>query len=276
VDRSSSLACIAAFFIAALPVALHAQTFTILANLGSANPLVQGSDGNFYGTTSSGGAFRGGTVFTLTPAGEVTILHSFSGDDGEAPTAPLIQATDGNFYGTTSQGGTPPQITCLLFNGFETCGTVFRITPTGALTTLYSFTNTSGTNPLSGLVQGTDGNLYGTTAYGGPVVGSSAVAVLAAGTVFRITTGGALTTLYTFTDDSIGAEPTELLRGTDGNFYGTTSSTVFKITPAGALTSSRRSAFQTTPSSWFKAPTGTSTGRRPTGAGPPTLAASSG
>jgi len=134
-----------------------------------------------------------------------------------------VQATDGNFYGTTVGGGA--------YN----CGTVFKITPTGTLTTLYSFDEWDGDGPQSSLIQGTDGNFYGTTSGGGAPGGQ--------GTVFKITPGGMLTTLHTF-DYMDGALPfTGLVQATDGNFYGTTDvggansyGTVFKITPGGTLT----------------------------------------
>jgi uncharacterized repeat protein (TIGR03803 family) len=184
--------------------------------------LVQGVDGNFYGTARLGGASGDGTVFMVTPTGTLTTLHSFAGSDGKYPQAALVQGTDGILYGTTSEGGTS-------FNG-----TVFKITPAGALTTLYSFSGSDGARPSAGLVQGTDGNFYGTTPFGG---------ANGYGTVFKITPAGALTTLHSFAY-SDGEEPdTALVHGTDGNFYGTTPfggangyGTVFKITPAGTLT----------------------------------------
>jgi uncharacterized repeat protein (TIGR03803 family) len=122
--------------------------------------LLQGSDGNFYGTTHNGGANSNGTVFKITPAGTLTSLYNFCSqvacDDGQNPYAALIQANDGNFYGTAQNGGT---------NGGY--GTIFKITPEGALTTLYSFNYTDGSNPLSALVQDTNGVLYGMTVEGG-------------------------------------------------------------------------------------------------------------
>ena len=185
--------------------------------------LVQGTDGSFYGTTTQGGTGGSGTVFKITPSGALTTLHSFTGSDGANPYAGLVQGTDGDFYGTTRFGGT---------NSF---GTVFKITPLGALTTLHRFTHQDGAGPYAGLVQGTDGSFYGTTTGGGDIF-------LQMGTVFKITPSGALTTLYSFGDD--GANPwAGLVQGTDGDFYGTTYKggasgfgTVFRITPAGALT----------------------------------------
>lgn len=193
--------------------------------------LVQGSDGSFYGTTGGGGANALGTVFKITSAGVLTVLHSFNSTDGAQPRSPLIQATDGNFYGTTSIGG------------IQNDGTVFKITAAGALTTLYSFCAqkncADGSAPIAGVVQATDGNFYGTT---GGLDNN-------VGTAFKLTPAGSLTTLYTFCTvlDSTcthGSYPTGgLVQGSDGNFYGTTYyggpnafGTVFKLTSAGKLT----------------------------------------
>jgi uncharacterized repeat protein (TIGR03803 family) len=218
-------------------VALPAQTtvaptgtFTTLHSFNStngANPyagLVQGTNGKFYGTTRQGGANGYGTVFSITTGGILTTLHSFNGTDGSNPYAGLVQGTNGKFYGTTEYGGA---------NGL---GTVFSITTGGTLTTLHSFdgTVTDGANPYAGLIQGTNGKFYGTTAYGG--TGN-------AGTFFSITASGELTTLHNFGDED-GAYPEgDLIQATDGKFYGTTSvggahpgGTVFKITPGGKLT----------------------------------------
>jgi uncharacterized repeat protein (TIGR03803 family) len=200
--------------------------------------LVQGVDGNFYGTTYYGGANYEGTVFKVTPNGDLTTLHSFDGTDGANPSAGLAQATNGDFYGTTPGGGVSD-------NCHNGCGTVFQITPSGTLTTLYNFCSqsncTDGSTPQGVLVQGTDGNLYGTSGGGANVY---------YGTVFKITPGGTLTTLHSF-DGTDGSGPAAgLVQGTDGNFYGTTDEgeadtnacnglgcgTVFKITPSGALT----------------------------------------
>ena len=220
----------------------------------SAAALVQGTDGNLYGTTYYGGANGEGTVFKITPSGALTTLYNFCSQgginctDGENPTAGLVQATDGNFYGTTGAGGA--------YAG----GIVFKITPSGTLTTLYSFCSQSscadGTTPVAGLVQANSGDFYGTTVGGG--VNSSCLHSLApsgCGTVFKITPNGALTTLYSFcsqggTNCTAGENPqAALVQATDGNFYGTTytggansypysnpGGTVFKITANGTLT----------------------------------------
>jgi uncharacterized repeat protein (TIGR03803 family) len=96
------------------------------------------------------------------PAQTFTVLHSFDGPAGEYPRAGLVQGTNGNLFGTTIMGGTNDS--CL---GSTTCGTIFTITPGGTLTTLASFDGTDGAYPYAGLVQGTNGNLYGTTYEGG-------------------------------------------------------------------------------------------------------------
>ncbi|MFY9741802.1 MAG: choice-of-anchor tandem repeat GloVer-containing protein [Candidatus Sulfotelmatobacter sp.] len=239
----ANVASIIIIFCVATAIASPAQnTFATLADFDStngANPefpmsLVQGTDGNFYGTTELGGAIGSyGTVFKLSPS--LTTLYSFCAQtdctDGDYPLGGLVQGTDGNFYGTTQQGGA---------NGAY--GTVFQITTGGTLTTLYSFCAqtdcTDGSYPMAGLVQGTDGNFYGTTQQGG---------ANDAGTVFKVTSTGALTTIYSFcaqTDCTDGDAPyAGLVQGGDGNFYGTTqgggandSGTVFKITSTGALT----------------------------------------
>ncbi len=120
---------------------------------------MQGSDGNFYGTTEAGGTNGAGTVFRISPSGIYTTLYSFVGSpDGAFPEAGLVQGSDGNFYGTTLVGGTD--------NNF---GTVFRISPCGIYTNLYTLVGSAneGANPFAGLVQGSDGNFYGTTGSGG-------------------------------------------------------------------------------------------------------------
>ena len=162
--------------------------------------LVQGADGSFYGTTSGGGGSNLGTVFEITSNGTISTLHSFTGtgSDGSNPYAGLVQGTDGSFYGTTSAGGS------------SNLGTVFRITSSGTISTLHSFTGTGsdGSNPYAGLLQGTDGSFYGTTYAGG----SSNL-----GTVFEITSNGTISTLHSFTGTgSDGSYPyAGLVQGTD-------------------------------------------------------------
>jgi len=193
--------------------------------------LVLGTDGNFYGTTCYGGSTNGdGTVFRISSEGVLTAMYSFTnGVDGANPVAGLIQGTDGDFYGTTYNGGS---------NGN---GTVFKITAEGAFTAMYSFTNgADGANPIGGLVQGTDGNFYGTASAGGTSVFFFEGGYYG-GTIFKITTSGVFTALYSFAAGSDGATPAALLiQGSDGNFYGTTArggqgnnGTVFKMSLAG-------------------------------------------
>ncbi len=183
--------------------------------------LVQGADGNFYGTTFQGGISAGGTVFKITPSGALTTLYQFDGlDNGEYPTGGLVRANDGNFYGTTGQGG--------ISGG----GTVFKITSSGVLTTLHSFSNFDGGMPEP-LVQASDGDLYGTTKSGGDN---------SDGTAFKITLSGTLTTLHNFNGDDGSLPEAALVQGIDGNFYGTTYEggngygTVFQMTPTGVVT----------------------------------------
>jgi uncharacterized repeat protein (TIGR03803 family) len=175
--------------------------------------LVQAVDGNLYGTTLTGGARGYGTVFKVTPSGTLTTLHSFclqSGcPDGEFPQTGLVQATNGSFYGTTIVGGA------------YGCGTIFEITPSGTLTTLYSVCSQSGCpdgNYLyAGLIQATDGNLYGVMEIGGANDG---------GTIFRMTLSGTLTTLHSFCSQPACADgqypAAGLVQDTNGNLYGTT------------------------------------------------------
>ncbi len=183
--------------------------------------LTLGNDGNFYGACFDGGATNHGELYRISSAGIFTSLYSFTNvaDDGASPNAPPIQATDGNFYGTTIGGGT---------NGD---GTIYKMTPSGKVTILHSILYPAeGGSPATALVQGSDGNLYGTTEEGA--------------VVFKVTTAGKFTVLHTFAVTGDGALPLgALIQGNDGNFYGTTQldgtnaeGTVFKITPAGKFT----------------------------------------
>jgi len=203
---------------------------------------VQGTDGNFYGTTSAGGYHSVfGEVFKITPSGTLTVLHTFVGTDGQSSMAGLVRGNDGNFYGTTQYGG----VGC---TGFGGCGTVFKITAGGTLTTLHSFNNTDGAYSVAPLVQGTDHNFYGATQYGGVYQQcyDNGVSV-GCGTVFKMTPSGALTSLYSFcsqTGCTDGYEPyAGLIQANDGTFYGTTYlggannlGEIFKITSGGLLT----------------------------------------
>jgi uncharacterized repeat protein (TIGR03803 family) len=166
---------------------------------------VQGTDGNFYGNTVSGGTSGEGVIFKMTPSGTVTVLHNLNGaPDGAQAYYGLLQATDGNFYGVAQAGGT-------------FYGTVFKITPGGTYSVLHTFAGgaSDGATPSSGLIQASDGKLYGVTAAGGPTGG---------GTIYSITTGGTFSLLYSFEDSSTtGYNPgSPLKQNTNGTFYGTT------------------------------------------------------
>jgi uncharacterized repeat protein (TIGR03803 family) len=191
--------------------------------------LQQGTNGNFYGTTQYGGSNDDGAIYMITPQGDLTTLHSFSGQaEGANPLVGLVLATDGNFYGTTPDGGS------------DYMGTVFQMTPTGTFTSLYSFRGaTDGAGPLAPLVQGADGELYGTAASGGNTSLNEGAGY---GAIFKITTGGGITPLYAFTDGNDGETPySALVQGMDGNFYGTTIhgtagfGCVYQVTPTGGF-----------------------------------------
>jgi uncharacterized repeat protein (TIGR03803 family) len=240
--------CAALLLSASMTIVSSAQTFTKLADFNGSDgidpyALVQGKDGNLYGTAAVGGANDEGTVFKMTPDGTVTAIYSFcsktSCTDGAQPEAGLVLGTDGNFYGTTWGGGENYYGLCT--NG---CGTVFKVTLSGTLTTLYTFCSESncydGENPDAGLVQGTDGNFYGTTERGGPN---------GRGSIFKITPSALLTTLSSFCPKSgcsaaNGENPMAgLALSSDGNFYGTAEGggtgnqgIVFRMTPSGTLT----------------------------------------
>jgi uncharacterized repeat protein (TIGR03803 family) len=187
--------------------------------------VVHDGDGNVYGTTVYGGNNKG-TVYEVSPDGTMTNLYVFNGmTDGGYPYDALTLGRDGNFYGTT-RGGL-----------HSNPGTVFKISPTGALTTLHYFSGGSdGGNPYSALVQGSDGDFYGTTSAGG---------ITTNGTIFKISPGGVFTNLYLFTGGTDGADPRAgLTLGVDGNFYGVSSAggtngygTLFEVSPEGKFSS---------------------------------------
>jgi uncharacterized repeat protein (TIGR03803 family) len=198
------------------------------------DPPFLGADGNLYGTLPYGGTNNFGVIFKVTTNGSENTFYNFSNWDGAVPIAPLISGTDGNFYGVAAEGGTNNQ------------GTIFEITTNGTFTLLYSFGMTTnapgyaldGAKPYGGLVQGRDGNYYGTTSSGG---------ASNLGTIFQFSTNGVLTTLHSFTgngtnDDGAAPYLTPLVEGADGVFYGTTSAggtnnygTIFQITADGTL-----------------------------------------
>jgi len=234
--------------------------------------LTLGTDGSFYGTTSAGGSTGAGTIFKITSNGTFTLLHTFNGTtEGVEANVPPIQGPDGNFYGTTSDGGlevfgtvykmTPAgNLTVIYtfggtvrypygltlgtdgnFYGIDGGGSgspyggVFKVTPQGKLTQLHSFTSTDGQSPLGAIIQASDGNFYGTTNAGGSG---------GAGVVYKVTPAGALTDLFNFANNGLGMNPRAgLVQGTDGKFYGATTTdpgasfgTIFQITSTGAYT----------------------------------------
>lgn len=164
--------------------------------------LMQASNLNFYGTSSSGGTYNGGTTFEITPTGKFTAFDSFRRAD------PLIQAGDGDFYGTTQGGGKGGK------------GTIFRMTPEGKSTLLYAFCPlgcASGDVPIAGLSEGSDGSFYGTT--------NSAGNTYYAGSIYQIASTGTFTRLYLFcsqTNCTDGWGGRALMQATNGEFYGTT------------------------------------------------------
>jgi uncharacterized repeat protein (TIGR03803 family) len=179
-----------------------------------------------YGTTSTGGVYNQGTVFSMTTSGAETVLHSFGGsEDGTDPVAPLLNVggTNGKLYGTTLYGGA---------NG---CGTVFAVTKSsGAETVLHSFNRADGCNPRYGALIMLNGTLYGTTENGGGYgcYGNGC------GTVYSITTSGTVTVLHSFSGGTDGTNPYAGLAVINGTLYGTTSNggarnqgTIFSITP---------------------------------------------
>jgi uncharacterized repeat protein (TIGR03803 family) len=230
-----ALATVLAISLTAQP--LQAQTFTVVHSFDGKdggwplNGLIQASDGNLYGTTNQGGGAAGnggGTVFKITPSGALTTLYVFCSKpncaDGQEPSG-VIEGRDGNFYGTTYNGG---------INNY---GTVFKMTPSGALTTLHLFSFESGGYfPLGGVIEGADGNFYGTTTVGG------ATAQEDWGVVYKITSAGEFTLLYSFSFSDGDIPSSSLLQASDGSLYGTTwggglngLGIIFKITPSGAF-----------------------------------------
>ena len=266
-NRFSGIAGMA-LLVAVAAASLPAQTFTALASFNgnngalpqneSGSAIVQGPDGNFYGSTAYGGPDDAGVIFKMTPAGTLTSLYNFTfGANGTGPLTGVIVGADGNLYGANGSGifkltlggaftvlsSSLPALnvsnglvqasdgnfyaTTFTNDDATRYGVVFRVTPAGALTVLYTFAPPNGAYPEAPLIQGTDGNLYGTTSAGGP-----SNAPLA----FKITTGGGFSVVA---DLTFGYLPqTALLQATDGNFYGVApgKNLVFKMTPQGTVT----------------------------------------
>jgi len=176
----------------------------------------------------------------MTTTGTVSVFHDFTGGgDGAIPYYPPIQASDGNSYGTASFGG---NTSSCAQSGVLGGGVVYKVAPSGTFTTLHEFDGFDGCFPQGQLVQGTDGNFYGTA----NSAGCSGTAPCGDGVVFRISSTGTFKVLHFFNDNVSGGFPSgPLIQASDGNFYGTTQSggntqtsggVVFKITPSGTLT----------------------------------------
>ena len=222
-DLSRSVRMITVALLAlSLAVCAQAQTFYYFAVFNGANgsgpsKVIQATDGNFYGTSADAGASHPGNVFRITPAGEITSIYDFCSKphcaDGAAPTTAPVLGSDGNLYGVTFSGGAN--------NGQGGWGTVYKMTLGGQITTLYNFCNVApcldGASP-TGIIQGGDGSLYGTTSGGGQ---------FGAGTLFKISQTGEFTLLHAFcslANCADGRQPNfPPIQGSDGNFYGTTS-----------------------------------------------------
>ncbi len=231
--RNLGLAVAGAALTFSLAVSAEAQTLTVLSNFNGRNAyppdaaFVQGTNGNLYNVSMNGGKAQGGNAFSMTPSGTMTTLHNFclvnypTCADGLDP-SDMILGTDGNFYGTTSAGGT------------STDGVIFKMTPGGKESTLYTLcakSPCSDGGPPWGIVQGIDGNFYGATTT----------------TIFKVTPSGIYKVLFTLVCGktcSNGWGPTvPPIQGSDGNFYGTTSAganhnsgVVYEITPGGTYT----------------------------------------
>lgn len=257
---------VAAFCFAAIAVSNAQVVFTTLYKIeppgGDAiSSLVQGLNGSFYRTMYAGGAsvnkkvcavlnqYRCGTVFELTPSGQYTVIYDFCAQancaDGGTPVT-LILGTDGNFYGTTSAGGANTNSQFCLSG----CGTAFKLTPEGSLTTLYNFCSQPHCSDglyASSLVQARNGSFYGVTEEGGTLNQNAGCPPSGCGTLFELSPAGKFTTTYKFCSVlsqnggcADGLLPLDVIQATNGNFYGTTyyggandAGTIFEITPAG-------------------------------------------
>ena len=206
-------------------VPAHGQYFKTVYNFQGACcstvpwTLTQGRDANLYGAVTAGGIFsQGGSIYRMTPRGDIKVLHNFDTTEIEQPSGALAMGTDGNLYGLSRAGG------------LYSYGTFFKITPDGTATVLHDFTGQSdGAWPYGGLIRASDGYFYGTAVMPNPV----------GYTVFKATSDGAITTICNL---DLNHSPGSLILGKDGNFYGISGQgrqvygSVFKVTPKGVMT----------------------------------------
>ncbi len=188
--------------------------------------LTPAGDGGYYGATAMGGFPGFGTIYELNADGTVTLLHSFSSDEGQSPNGWLVSDAQGDLYGTAQSGGSGSDFVCP-----AGCGTIFKLVPDGHLAVLYQFDNQSGYAPLGGLLRDAEGNLFGTTN-------------LDQGTAFMLTPSGQYTILHYFQGRGGYAPEGGLIQDSVGNIYGTTrrsvsgsgGGVVYQLTQSGEYT----------------------------------------
>jgi uncharacterized repeat protein (TIGR03803 family) len=233
-------AALLALVISAAALPAQAQTYTVLHSFSSstdgANPtagLSQGTSGNLFGTTSTGGTNGSGTTYLITPEGTLTTLYDYCSTshhgicmDGKIVKAGIVQSAEVFFYGVTVFGG----------NLTANAGILFKISPTGNLTILHDFVGADGSNPYASLYHGTNGFFYGSTTAGG---------ANGLGTLFNIDDLGTFTSLHSFSGTDGQFPVAQMIEGADGNFYGTTelgganganAGTVFELSSTGVFT----------------------------------------
>ncbi|MEI6785402.1 MAG: choice-of-anchor tandem repeat GloVer-containing protein [Verrucomicrobiota bacterium] len=236
----------AAFVCGLLTASAHETNYQVIKFLDGMGPtaLIEGKDGNLYGTLHTAGEKAEGVVFKLKQDGSgYTVLHHFTGcrggGDGSNPHG-LVEGSDGALYGTTKYGGVPGRAPVGAFEdpGISDLGngTVFKVNKNGSgysLLRRFTCRNGDGSMPYAGVVEGRDGGLYGTTFDGGIASAANGIHV---GTVFGLNKDGSrYQVLYTFgTNTAPGARPwASLVAGSEGTLYGTEMSTVFKLNPEG-------------------------------------------
>ena len=239
---------LALILVLAATLVCHAQTLSQLYGFACSpyctsgrepDALILASDGNFYGVTevsaTSNGGAGGGTVFKLTPAGQVTVVYNFpeNSTTGFYPygynQAGIAEGSDGLLYGIASSGG-PNSVSA---------GTLWRVHKdgTGFQVLEYYCTSCSTGGFPNSIVAGSDGNIYGTTGYGGVFPKTGICESLGCGVVFKLTTSGAYTVLHAFNGTTETSEPVGVIQASDGDLYGATAGnlsegSVFKVTPS--------------------------------------------